>query len=194
MSSERKLLDFFKVICEYFFWVIFKMLVFVLIELPKSPKHAYPLQDKKKSLRPFSELNCFSSSCWKLSQRRREQQWLLLIVLLFFYITGHLSVGEADTAYNWELNTLTWRIQSAKQLKGVASAALVIMKQVHQRGNKSGMALKLKATDISSFHIFPTECFFNVLSTVLYFFLNGGESHRFVFTPVNSVVFRFLYY
>lgn len=47
MSSERKLLDFFKVICEYFFWVIFKMLVFVLIELPKSPKHAYPLQDKK---------------------------------------------------------------------------------------------------------------------------------------------------
>lgn len=29
---------------------------------------------------------------------------------VFFYITGHLSVGEADTAYNWELNTLTWRI------------------------------------------------------------------------------------
>lgn len=47
MSLERKLLDFFKVTCEYFFWVIFKMLVFVLIELPKSPKHAYPLKDKK---------------------------------------------------------------------------------------------------------------------------------------------------
>lgn len=191
MSSERKLLDIFKVTCEYFFWVIFKMLVFVLIEFTKTCLSSEGL---KKSLRPFSELNCFSSSCWKLSQRRREQQWLLLIVLLFFYITGHLSVGEADTAYNWELNTLTWRIQSAKQLKGVASAALVIMKQVHQRGNKSGMALKLEATDIFSFHIFPTECFFNVLSSVLYFFLTGGESHRFVFTPVNSVVFRFLYY